>query len=209
MKQKLTWSTRKVPLKDLKLLTRNPRKASKKFQYLLKSSMEQFDLAEIPVVNTDMTVVAGNQRVRELRTRMNHKDIEIDVRYPSRKLTAGEVKAYAAKSNKISADWNLEMLKEDYSVEELVEHGFSSSEIEQTTKKEKELYKELDHTDPKIVEVLKHRNPFIVFQFTDPLALQSVKDKFLMDNRKCLKTSKLITCHVGDGDELAKLLSRN
>lgn len=94
MAEKLKWETRKVKVKDLIELDINPRKISEAKKQKLIESLEKFNLAEIPAVNTDMQIIGGNQRVSALML-VGRGEEEIDVRVPNRKLTEKEVKEYA------------------------------------------------------------------------------------------------------------------
>jgi hypothetical protein len=51
----------------------------------LKRSLKKFNLAELPAINTDGTLVAGNQRVLALSL-LGRGDEEIEVRVPNRPL---------------------------------------------------------------------------------------------------------------------------
>ena len=88
--EKLKWETKKVKVKDLIQLDINPRKISAEKKQKLVESLEKFNLAEIPAVNTDMTIIGGNQRVTALML-LDRGEEEIDVRMPNRKLTKKEV----------------------------------------------------------------------------------------------------------------------
>lgn len=107
--QKLEWRTEKRKVGDLQLYGKNPRKMTTKQKRNLLESLEQFGLVEIPVVDTDNTVVAGNQRVTTLVLNGDAEQ-EIDVRVPNRKLTENEFQTYNLKSNAIDGEFDIPML---------------------------------------------------------------------------------------------------
>lgn len=113
MKQ-LEWKTKQVKVSDLILLDINPRKISDDKKKKLIESLEKFNIAEIPAVNTDMTVIGGNQRVTAL-IEMGRGDEMIDVRIPSRKLTAKELKEYSIVSNTHAGEFDFEKLELHFS----------------------------------------------------------------------------------------------
>lgn len=122
MAEKLKWETKKVKVKDLIELDINPRKISEAKKKKLIESLEKFNLAEIPAVNTDMQIIGGNQRVSALMM-VGRGEEEIDVRMPNRKLTKKEVKEYAIISNTHAGEFDFEILEEcfveDVNIEEI------------------------------------------------------------------------------------------
>lgn len=121
MAEKLKWETKKVKVKDLIELDINPRKISDAKKQKLIESLEKFNLAEIPAVNTDMQIIGGNQRVSALMM-VGRGDEEIDVRVPNRQLTRKEVKEYNLISNTHAGEWDFEILEvefEDVKIEEI------------------------------------------------------------------------------------------
>lgn len=122
MAEKLKWETKKVKVKDLIELDINPRKISEAKKHKLIESLEKFNLAEIPAVNTDMQIIGGNQRVSALMM-VGRGEEEIDVRVPNRKLTKKEVKEYAIISNTHAGEFDFEILEkwfvEDVNIEEI------------------------------------------------------------------------------------------
>lgn len=121
--EKLKWETRKVKVKDLIQLDINPRKISAEKKQKLVESLEKFNLAEIPAVNTDFTIIGGNQRVTALML-LERGDEEIDVRMPNRKLTKKEVKEYAIISNTHAGEFDFELMEIEFADIELAEIGF-------------------------------------------------------------------------------------
>ncbi|REJ84515.1 MAG: DNA methylase [Bacteroidetes bacterium] len=121
--KKLTWSTKTVKVKDLKPFEINPRKISDEKRQKLIQSLEKFDLAEIPAVNTDMKIIGGNQRIAAL-VLLDRGDELIDVRVPSRKLSEKEVKEYNLISNTHAGEWDFEILDMEFSDIDLEDIGF-------------------------------------------------------------------------------------
>ena len=121
--QKLEWETKKVKVKDLVQLEINPRKITVEKKQKLIESLEKFNLAEIPAVNTDMTIIGGNQRVTALML-LDRGEEEIDVRMPNRELTPKEVKEYAIISNTHAGEFDFELLEVEFSDMDLTQIGF-------------------------------------------------------------------------------------
>jgi len=109
----IQWRTEKRKLVQLIPADWDPRTLTD-YQYeKLKRSLERFDLAEIPVVNTDNMLIAGHQRVAVL-SHIYNLDHEIDVRVPSRELTESEVKEYNVISNAVGGDWDYDQLANNF-----------------------------------------------------------------------------------------------
>jgi hypothetical protein len=124
---KLTWETKKVRLSTLKSNPDNPRKVKNAGRRGLKDSLDRFGLAEIPAVDTDMTILAGNQRV-DILMREGKKDEMIDVRVPSRKLTAEERREYNLLANLHVGEWDTKALLK-YDPDLLTKIGFKGDTL--------------------------------------------------------------------------------
>ena len=83
MAKKLEWHTERRKVKELIRYEKNPRTLSPLQLEGLKRSLRKFNIAELPCINVDGTLVAGNQR-----------EEEIEVRVPSRPLTDKEFRDY-------------------------------------------------------------------------------------------------------------------
>lgn len=128
MSKKLVWHTEKRKVKDLVRYEKNPRKLSPQQLEGLKRSLKKFDLAELPCINTDGTLVAGNQRVLVLSLLGRDED-EIEVRVPNRPLSEKEFKDYLLTSNRSGGSWDYEKLAADFDIEELLTAGFDSLDL--------------------------------------------------------------------------------
>lgn len=126
--QKLTWRTEKRKVNDLLPYSKNPRQISKEQMAQLKKSLKKFGLVEVPAIDIDGKIVAGHQRVKALQL-LGHGQSEIDVRIPNRKLTKEEFDQYLISSNKITGDWDFEVLKA-FDLDMLLDIGFDKKELE-------------------------------------------------------------------------------
>ena len=158
--EKLEWFNDKIKLKDLKGYQHNPRTLNEKQYEELKASLEKFNLAEVPAIDQDNTIVAGHQRIRVLID-LHGPDYEIDIRRPNRKLTEKEFEEYLVRSNKNTGSWDFEILANQFETEDLIEWGFKEGELDINTiptedfsDKNKEIDtdnfgNDLEHTCPK------------------------------------------------------------
>lgn len=131
----LEWTTQKRLVKDLVPYEFNPRILNEDKKQKLIESIQKFNLAEIPAINTDNKIIAGHQRVKVLML-LGRGDEEIDVRVPDRELTEEEFKQYNITSNIPTGFWDLDILEEHFAEINLEDLGldldnisFPSSEI--------------------------------------------------------------------------------
>lgn len=128
MAKKLEWRTERRKVKDLIRYGKNPRKLSEVQLEGLKRSLKKFNVAELPCINTDGTLVAGNQRVLALSL-LGREEEEIEVRVPNRPLTEAEFRDYLLTSNRSGGSWDFEKLAADFDLGELLTAGFDSLDL--------------------------------------------------------------------------------
>jgi ParB-like chromosome segregation protein Spo0J len=126
--KQLFWHTEKRKVSALVPMPDNPRHLTDKQRQDLETSLKKFNLVEIPAVNTDGKIIAGHQRVMIL-VALGRGDEEIDVRVPSRPLTEAEVKEYNIRSNKNTGEWDIDVLKENFDLNELLGWGFTQQDF--------------------------------------------------------------------------------
>ena len=124
----LHWQTETRVVADLIPTKHNPRKLTDKQREDLTSSIEKFDLAEIPAVNLDNSILAGHQRIQILHL-LGRGGETIDVRIPNRKLTKAEADEYLIRSNRNTGEWDFDVLNDAFAIEDLVDWGFQEWEI--------------------------------------------------------------------------------
>lgn len=112
--EKLVWRTEQRRVSELIPLDYNPRKRNEEKQLKLQGSIDKFNLVEIPVINLDNHIIAG-QRRWEAFYELGKSEEKIDVRVPNRMLTEAEVKEYNLLSNTHAGEWDLPKLEAHFS----------------------------------------------------------------------------------------------
>lgn len=125
----LVWHTEKRKIKELVSYEKNPRILTDKKKEQLKKSLEKFNLAEIPAINADNTLIARHQRIKVL-IELGRSDEEIDVRVPNRMLTEEEFKEYNITSNIQIGMWDKDLLEEAFADVDLGDLGLDIDNIE-------------------------------------------------------------------------------
>lgn len=127
-KRDLIWHNERRKVRELVPFDHNPRTLSEDERADLEASIVRFNLAEIPAVNTDNTIIAGHQRLKIL-TDLGRGEEEIDVRVPNRALSLQEVEEYNVRSNLNTGSWDFDLLEEHFDVKDLLEWGFTKDEL--------------------------------------------------------------------------------
>jgi DNA modification methylase len=125
----LEWHNDRRKVKDLVPYEFNPRILTDDKKERLKRSLEKFNLAEVPAVNTDNVIVAGHQRVKILML-LDRGDEIIDVRIPNRTLTEEEFKEYNITSNVPAGFWDVDVLEEHFADIDLESLGLMVGDLD-------------------------------------------------------------------------------
>jgi len=124
------WHTEQVRLGDLVEWEKNPRQLSKHDAEHIGISISKFGLADPLVVNADHSLIGGHQRKRVMLLNDYTKDSLVDVRVPDRQLTEREAEELAIRLNKNAGNWDWDMLANEFEIDDLVDWGFSTDELE-------------------------------------------------------------------------------
>jgi len=127
-KETLIWKTVQRRAKDLLPYKQNPRKISEQQMKNLKNSLQKFGLVEIPAIDVDGKIIAGHQRVAAMIL-LGRGEEMIDCRIPNRPLTKREYEQYLLTSNKVTGQWDEDLLVEYFDTETLLDSGFEKEEI--------------------------------------------------------------------------------
>jgi DNA modification methylase len=123
--QKLTWRTEVRQLSTLKPWDENPRTLSKTAFTKLVNRIKERGFHSVLVIDTDSTVLSGNQR----KTALEHLKVEeVTVLVPNRKLSADERRKIALESNLNDGEWDFEKLK-SFDLDLIVDSGFDTADL--------------------------------------------------------------------------------
>jgi len=111
-------------IKDLKPAKYNPRQITKKQYNDLKKSIEKFDLVDPIIVNKDYTVIGGHQRLKICKE-LKYKDVDCVIL----DLTKEEERELNIRLNKSGGEWDMDILANEFDVQELKEWGFKDIEF--------------------------------------------------------------------------------
>ncbi len=132
--QNPNWRAEKRDVKDLKSWLSNPRKITKDNFVKLKERITKRGFHDVIKIDTDGTVLSGNQRKKAL---IDLGIKEVIVLIPDRKLTEDERNKIALESNLNDGEWDFEALK-SFELDTLSEVGFDQIELSKFWDKDKE-----------------------------------------------------------------------
>jgi ParB-like chromosome segregation protein Spo0J len=113
-----------IKINKLKPAKYNPRQISTKQYNDLKKSIEKFGLVDPIIVNKDMTVIGGHQRLKICK---ELKHIEIDCVVLD--LSKEEERELNIRLNKNSGEFDMDILANEFDIDELVDWGFKHIDI--------------------------------------------------------------------------------
>ena len=137
MAKKISWTTKRVKLKDLIEWNKNPVKISKRDAHELSKSIDKFDhvipyvAAAPPNSSGKLPLLDGHQRkMIELQINKVPPDRVVDVRIPSRRLTDRERREIVVRLRKNTGEFDFDKLANNFDVPDLLEWGFSEKELQ-------------------------------------------------------------------------------
>ena len=112
-------------VKDLNPALYNPRQISSKQYKDLKESVKKFGLVDPIIVNKDNTVIGGHQRLKIC------KDLKyVDVDCVMLDLSKEEERELNIRLNKNTGDFDMDILANEFDIEELTDWGFKHIDLD-------------------------------------------------------------------------------
>ena len=114
---------KKIDINKLQPASYNPRQISTKQYKDLKESIEKFTLCDPIIINKDMTVIGGHQRLKVCKD-LRHTEIDCVVL----DLTKEQERELNIRLNKSGGEWDFDLLS-NFEIEELKDWGFKEIEL--------------------------------------------------------------------------------
>lgn len=122
----IKWKLEELPIKSLKEHPKNPRQIKKDQFDRLSNLIDKFGFIEKPIINTDMTIIGGHQRIRALKKK-KIKTVECWV--ADRELLEEEVEELMVGLNLHQGTWDWDILADNFDAIDLLEYGFSEEQL--------------------------------------------------------------------------------
>ena len=142
----LQWTLTEIPIKSLKDHPKNPRQIGKEQFERLGNLIQKFGLIDKPIVNQDMTIIGGHQRIRYLK---KQKIKVVECWLASRLLEEKEVEELMIGVNKIHGQFDFDILANVFDPIDLLNWGFSEKELLDTCSEAEEILEEQQKEEKK------------------------------------------------------------
>ena|ERR1700676_2303577 len=122
----IEWELKKFDVKKLKVNPKNPRQISKKKYQQLESAIAKFGIIDKPIVNLDMTIIGGHQRLKIIK-KMGLKEVECWI--PNKLLSQEEVDHLMVSLNLNQGEWDYDILANEFEPLDLLNWGFTEEQL--------------------------------------------------------------------------------
>ena len=153
----INWQLKTIPIKDLKDHPKNPRKISKEQMNHLEGLIKKFGLIDRPVVNLDMVIIGGHQRIKILK-KMKMKEVECWV--PDSVLSQEDIDHLCIGLNLNQGEFDYDILSNDWNPIDLLNYGFTEEQIVKAAKEAEEVTRTINESDQKKKECPKCGHQF-------------------------------------------------
>lgn len=107
--------------------SKNPRILTKTKAQQIKSCIDKFGLIDKPILNNDLTIIGGHQRIRLLLQKGIN---EIECYVCEENLSQRDAEELALSLNNMTGEWDWDRLANEFDYETLVAAGFSAKDFE-------------------------------------------------------------------------------
>lgn len=147
----MQWSLKEFPVKSLKDHAKNPRQIGKEQFERLSHLIEKFGLIDKPVVNEDLTIIGGHQRIKYLK-KSKVKMVECWV--PDHQLSDRDIDELCIGLNLHQGTWDWDVMANEWEPLDLLNYGFSEEQLLGTCKETEDVLEETEKKGKK--KGLKH-----------------------------------------------------
>ncbi len=122
----MKWNLQTIKIKELKEHDKNPRQITKDQLYHLDKLISEFGLIDKPIVNLDMTIIGGHQRIKILKKK---KIKEVECWVPERQLDSQEIDHLCIGLNLNQGKWDYDILANEWEPIDLLNWGFTEDQL--------------------------------------------------------------------------------
>ncbi len=133
------WTLKELLIKELKEHPKNPRQIGKEQFERLGALIDKFGLIDKPIVNQDLTLIGGHQRVKYLK-KIKQKTVECWV--ADRLLSDVEIDELCIGLNLHQGAWDFDTLGNLWEPLDLLKYGFTEEQLLGTCKEAEEILEE-------------------------------------------------------------------
>lgn len=144
MTSTINWTLQELPIKSLKDHPKNPRQIDKTQMQHLENLIKKFGLIDKPIVNKDMTIIGGHQRVKVLK-KMKVKNVECWV--PDEQLEQEDIDHLCIGLNLNQGSFDYDILANEWDALDLLGWGFTEEQLLGACKEVEKIASELTDED--------------------------------------------------------------
>lgn len=122
----IRWALLETEIKLLKDHSKNPRQITKDQIKHLEALIAKFGLIDKPIVNSDMTIIGGHQRIRILK---KQKVKKVECWLPDRLLTQEEIDHLCIGLNLNQGAFDYDILANEWDPIDLLKYGFTEEQL--------------------------------------------------------------------------------
>jgi site-specific DNA-methyltransferase (adenine-specific) len=122
----IKWLLTEIPIKDLKDHPKNPRQIHKDQLARLAENMNKFGLIDRPIVNTDLTIIGGHQRIRILK---KQKVKTVECWMPDELISEQDVDELCIRLNQNQGSFDYSVLANEFEPLDLLAWGFTEEQL--------------------------------------------------------------------------------
>lgn len=122
----IQWHLQTIKIKDLTNHPKNPRQITKDQMNHLEDLIKEFGLIDKPIINTDLTIIGGHQRIKILK-KMKVKEVECWL--PDHELTQEEIDHLCVGLNLNQGTWDFDILANEWEPIDLLNWGFTEKQL--------------------------------------------------------------------------------
>ena len=132
----INWKLKSIPIKKIKNHSKNPRQIGKEQFERLGNLINKFGLIDKPIINQDMTLIGGHQRIRFLK---KQKVNVVECWVPDQQLSEEDIDELCIGLNLHQGNWDWDILANMWEPLDLLKYGFSEEKLLGTCKEAEEI----------------------------------------------------------------------
>lgn len=144
-KEQVKWSLKELLIKDLKEHSKNPRQIGKEQFERLGNLIGKFGLIDKPIINQDMTIIGGHQRIKYFKKKKIKK---IECWVSDRQLSEEHIDELCIGLNLHQGSWDYEIMANQWEPLDLLKYGFTEEQLMGASKEAENIEEILSNDEP-------------------------------------------------------------
>jgi len=145
----IEWKLKEISIKELKSHSKNPRQIGKEQFKRLGQLINKFGLIDKPIVNEDMTLIGGHQRIKYLK---KNKIKKVECWIADTLLSDEDIDELCIGLNLHQGSWDYDVLANQWEPLDLLKYGFTEEQLLGTCKEAEEILEEEKNSSKKTKE---------------------------------------------------------